>query len=357
MIAPFTVKTYGYDGTHLALNAALYETDEKKSKYQVETAMKLKGSEKDVVHLYSLDSNYMEQHVQPNRLLKLLYVALSRARNTIYLYFNTTGHPTHLLNSLEGSFLKYRYVNPKKLKTGMEGSVPDMKLRVGASGSDKSKQGGLCQSKICCRIDSQGFLHSSVEIPTKMDVVSSLVLTKAVVWQSLGIVLPVSAKVSVCPSSEPILYESDGLLGIETSKQLYSSYKQVGSGIDRAFWYCKIKMSRDLSVLWNCCDSLMLSRGKMRHLEECVEKFGKALKCLALQILRPESTEDLEDLAEEQMAWDVSSQQEFMDFFDEGSNDSTSTDNSSDRSLFSNVSNPGRDKFHNVMEEGGKVLE
>lgn len=95
--------------------------------------------------------NYNTDHYTRNRQLKLLYVALSRAKNAINVYIDyAVDRPTFLAMALEGSVLKYRYTSAAKVqqekvsprKTSPMEQILVVNLECG--GANKEDVGGLC---------------------------------------------------------------------------------------------------------------------------------------------------------------------------------------------------------------------
>ena len=76
--------------------------------YMIGTSQKLKGTERNYVLIYGVDLDYKNQFFKPNRLKKLLYVALSRAKLQVHIFMNTKGRTTDSMRNLEGSFITKR---------------------------------------------------------------------------------------------------------------------------------------------------------------------------------------------------------------------------------------------------------
>lgn len=135
-----------------------------KSYFTVQTAMTLKGGEADLVCLYGLDVNYSLDHFARNRQLKLLYVALSRARSRINVYLNyEVNKPSLLHRALEGSLLVHRFTSDNLTERKVEKSHSqavvlrqEMSIKVDCMGLDKENSAATSSTPKCV---SRGLLE------------------------------------------------------------------------------------------------------------------------------------------------------------------------------------------------------
>lgn len=204
VIAPVTIKTYGYESTFLTLlnevngykgidvgckamkgtkvsrKAAIKDTD---LPFTIGTSMKLKGGEAKSVHVYGFDSKYNVDHIGTKRQLKLLYVALSRAMDDLYVYIDYDMPPTFLHLALEGSVLIRRHGSSTcNVTTGItQGNLGSMKLSVEGVQSNKSIPGGLSQCTLDTVTVAIGSIPCYLNINSSLlDELSNYILTKQI---------------------------------------------------------------------------------------------------------------------------------------------------------------------------------
>lgn len=135
----------------------------------IATSMKLKGGEADLVLMFGLDVDYSLDRFTWNRQLKLLYVALSRARNavTVYLCLDLC-RETRMHVSLEGSVLTERRERVYKAARSVDPrAVPprDMRKTVECRGLDSDGNGGLCAFNLATEVKSGGSVGSCICVP------------------------------------------------------------------------------------------------------------------------------------------------------------------------------------------------
>lgn len=167
-----------------------------KNKYVIETSMSLKGGEAETVFIFGLDVVYSMDHFTRNRQLKLLYVALSRAKNTIHLYLNydTDAIPPLMHFALEGSALKNRFVSKRKAAdtcsmTGRTIPYGRLSMSVECSGLNKENSGGLCGSQLEAEVFGEFTVATNLNTTqhVNMDDISRHLVSKSLIYEGICI--------------------------------------------------------------------------------------------------------------------------------------------------------------------------
>lgn len=207
VISPLSVKAYGNDLVVQAVNTCIAKDlypnlpvaerarlQMEHNRYIIETSATLKGGEAEKVFLFGLDRTYPLDFTTRNRQLKLLYVALSRARTSIHIYLNYSGEftPPLLHLALEGSVLQNRFTLGAGLKViprvvGRE--IPDGSLSManGCMGLNKENQGGLSSCDINVEVLGEYLIGTTLDITqhVSVDTISRHLVSKALICEGL----------------------------------------------------------------------------------------------------------------------------------------------------------------------------
>lgn len=189
IISPMSINSYGNDVTVMRIQSQLSAAEassegmnvsgpqakwrkvesltssksKSKSKYKIQTSMTLKGGEAYTVCLFGLDKTYNLDHFARNRQLKLLYVALSRAKSMIKVYIDYGMLQPPLLHlALEGSLLTCRFSTEATSKYSGVALQDELKLAVGCYGMNKENCGGLSKCFFDVELRSEGSVRCSL---------------------------------------------------------------------------------------------------------------------------------------------------------------------------------------------------
>lgn len=151
------------------------------SRVSIQTSMTLKGGEADAVHLFGFEARYNLEHFSKNRQLKLLYVALSRAKDVlcVYLDYNVI-NPTFLHVALEGSVLVERSIPPRPTSWSGIKEPCNLEMKVECSGFNLDNSGGLSQ----CNTGGRKAQSGAWSFPTHFRAIRSRSTTSSRKWCS-----------------------------------------------------------------------------------------------------------------------------------------------------------------------------
>ncbi len=189
MISPMSVLSYGNDVVTLSLHTKLIEMGKSAKKhprtwtwtgtgtgtgtepaskratssYIIKTAMTLKGGEAETVCLFGLDRCYHLDHFTRNRQLKLLYVAMSRAKSSLRIYMNNeTPERTMLHRALEGCVLPKRAQSNGSEDKALHILTKTLEMRTECYGLNKENSGGLCSCNFETEVEREGSVGCSL---------------------------------------------------------------------------------------------------------------------------------------------------------------------------------------------------
>lgn len=288
VISPMTVNVYGHDEVVLAIENHLHSSKalhvacgqppkkkqrrtfkgsskkgsnftllEGDSKVFIQTSMTLKGGEAESVSLFGFEARYNVEHFSKNMQLKLLYVAMSRAKDTLSVYLDYyTSNPTFLHMALEGSVLVKRFSN-LPVSSLISCTPPTvLQLKVECSGANLDNAGGLSQCCMEINVKRDESLQCSLEIPEA--------------FQYNQILKHMFIKQVVLRSVEHWLCSTDLAFG--------------GSVVKSTLLFVQKRISSKFSTKFDSVDALMSDESTMLQVEKSASKFGLALTGVLLQL-------------------------------------------------------------------------
>lgn len=231
--------------------------------YDMATVKKMKGTEKSTVVVYGVELDY-SLVIDEIMARKLLFVAISRAMNNLYLVANLSSN--HLVKERLAPIFKCGGIK-QELKTEIRYKLPS--FSVGVTTSLLGCESGLSSCNAISVKPMRGDITASMRLETDLGADFIGHYSEALILKSLGIDLPTPDNIVVNSggSYDLHLFKRKDIFILETISSKVETYKQIISdcrtklsfieGKDEAYFYATLKYSFEIGKLWTVTKELL----------------------------------------------------------------------------------------------------